>query len=140
MFVRHEQVTGFMARSDCILIVRCEQVAGFMEPLPPNADGSPAKGFEFENQIVGSAIPSGFIPSVEKGFKEASASGAIVGYPCEVRCACCACCAWVTCLLREASASGAVVGYPCEVYCACCARCVCYARSEKGSMLVVNRN
>lgn len=59
------------------------RVAGFIEPLPPNPDGSLAKGFEFENQIVGSAIPAAFIPSVEKGFREASASGAIVGYPCE---------------------------------------------------------
>lgn len=62
------------------------QVAGYIEPLPPKADGSPATGLEFENQIVGSAIPSGFIPSIEKGFREATTTGAIIGYPCEVHC------------------------------------------------------
>lgn len=61
------------------------QVVGYLEPLPPNEDGSPATGFEFENHIVGSAIPSGYIPSVEKGFREATATGAIIGYPCEAR-------------------------------------------------------
>lgn len=42
----------------------------YVEPLPP---GSTSK-FEFENQIVGQAIPSGFIPAIEKGFKEAANS------------------------------------------------------------------
>lgn len=42
----------------------------YVEPLPP---GSPTK-FEFENQIVGQVIPSGFIPAIEKGFKEAANS------------------------------------------------------------------
>ena len=55
-----------------------------MEPLPTGADGAHATGFEFENRIVGSAIPSNFIPSVEKGFREAAATGALIGYPCEV--------------------------------------------------------
>jgi len=59
------------------------RVAGYIEPLPPKEDGSPATGLEFENHIVGSAIPSGFIPSIEKGFREATTTGAIIGYPCE---------------------------------------------------------
>lgn len=42
----------------------------YIEPLPP---GSPTK-FEFENLIVGQAIPSNFIPAIEKGFKEAANS------------------------------------------------------------------
>lgn len=42
----------------------------YVEPLPP---GSKEK-FEFENMIVGQAIPSGFIPAIEKGFKEAANS------------------------------------------------------------------
>ncbi|CAN5804241.1 elongation factor G [soil metagenome] len=38
-------------------------------------------GFEFENGIVGGAIPRQFIPAVEKGVIEAMAEGAIAGYP-----------------------------------------------------------
>jgi len=39
------------------------------------------KGFEFVDEIVGGRIPSGYIPSVEKGIKDAMAKGVIAGYP-----------------------------------------------------------
>jgi elongation factor G len=39
------------------------------------------KGFEFVDQIVGGAIPRNYIPAVEKGIKEAMASGVVAGYP-----------------------------------------------------------
>jgi elongation factor G len=39
------------------------------------------KGFEFANEIVGGAIPSRYIPSVEKGIKEAMQNGVLAGYP-----------------------------------------------------------
>ncbi len=38
-------------------------------------------GFEFKNAIVGGAIPSKYLPSVEKGVKEAMAEGIDAGYP-----------------------------------------------------------
>jgi elongation factor G len=38
-------------------------------------------GFEFENAIVGGAIPRQFIPAVEKGIVEAMREGPISGYP-----------------------------------------------------------
>ena len=38
-------------------------------------------GFEFENAIVGGAIPRQFIPAVEKGVQEAMAEGPIAGCP-----------------------------------------------------------
>ncbi|WP_262483800.1 hypothetical protein [Chryseobacterium sp. FH2] len=38
---------------------------------------------EFINQIKGGAIPSEFIPSVEKGFREAMENGVLSGYPLE---------------------------------------------------------
>ena len=38
-------------------------------------------GLEFVNEIVGGAIPREFIPSVEKGFKEAMKNGVLAGYP-----------------------------------------------------------
>src|SRR5574341_678421 len=41
----------------------------------------PGKGFEFENKIVGGAIPREFIPAVEKGIREALDTGVLAGYP-----------------------------------------------------------
>ena len=38
-------------------------------------------GFEFENKIKGGVIPSGFIPAVEKGVREAMDRGIVAGYP-----------------------------------------------------------
>lgn len=41
----------------------------------------PGKGFEFENKIVGGAIPKEFIPAIEKGVTEAMETGVVAGYP-----------------------------------------------------------
>jgi len=41
------------------------------------------EGLQFVNEIVGGAIPREFIPSVEKGFKEAMKNGVLAGYPLE---------------------------------------------------------
>ena len=46
-----------------------------IEPLPRG------KGFEFEDKIVGGAIPRNFIPSVEKGVRNTLAEGFLAGYP-----------------------------------------------------------
>jgi elongation factor G len=46
-----------------------------LSPLPRGS------GFEFENAIVGGAIPRQFIPAVEKGIIEAMGEGTIAGYP-----------------------------------------------------------
>ncbi len=46
-----------------------------MEPLERG------KGFEFENDVVGGAIPREFIAPVQKGIEEAKNSGVIAGYP-----------------------------------------------------------
>ncbi|MFO8232943.1 MAG: elongation factor G [Longimonas sp.] len=51
----------------------------YME-VGPNEDGT---GFEFEDEIVGGAIPREFIPSVEKGIKSSLDQGPIAGYPME---------------------------------------------------------
>ncbi|WP_151116755.1 elongation factor G [Hypericibacter adhaerens] len=45
------------------------------EPLPPGG------GFEFENDVVGGAVPREFVPGVEKGLKAAKESGVIAGFP-----------------------------------------------------------
>ncbi|NBV41370.1 elongation factor G [bacterium] len=39
------------------------------------------EGFTFETRVVGGRIPREYIPSVEKGVKEAFATGVIAGYP-----------------------------------------------------------
>jgi elongation factor G len=46
-----------------------------IEPMEPGS------GFEFVDRIKGGVIPSGFIPAVEKGVREAMESGAMAGYP-----------------------------------------------------------
>ncbi len=46
-----------------------------MTPLEPGA------GFEFENKIVGGAIPKEYIPAIEKGITEAMENGIVAGYP-----------------------------------------------------------
>ncbi|MEK1617839.1 elongation factor G [Staphylococcus aureus] len=44
----------------------------------PNETGA---GFEFENAIVGGAVPREYIPSVEAGLKDAMENGVLAGYP-----------------------------------------------------------
>ncbi|HEU4485663.1 MAG TPA: elongation factor G [Povalibacter sp.] len=39
------------------------------------------QGFEFVDEVVGGAIPSQFIPAVEKGVRQVLAEGAIAGFP-----------------------------------------------------------
>jgi len=46
-----------------------------MMPQPRGA------GYEFDNQIVGGAIPGKFIPAVDRGIQEASARGVLAGCP-----------------------------------------------------------
>ncbi|MFC1709606.1 elongation factor G [Candidatus Omnitrophota bacterium] len=41
----------------------------------------PGKGLEFIDSIKGGAIPRNFIPSIEKGVKEAMQKGVLAGYP-----------------------------------------------------------
>ena len=46
-----------------------------MEPMPRGGQ------FEFVNDIFGGAIPKNFIPSIEKGIKDAASRGYLAGYP-----------------------------------------------------------
>jgi elongation factor G len=43
--------------------------------------GAPGSGFVFENKIVGGVVPKEFIPSIEKGVRDAMGRGVLAGYP-----------------------------------------------------------
>jgi elongation factor G len=45
------------------------------EPLPPPG------GFEFENDIIGGAVPKEYVPGVEKGLESVLGSGVLAGFP-----------------------------------------------------------
>ena len=49
--------------------------------MEPAAEGK--EGLEFINEVKGGNIPKEFIPSVEKGFKEAMSNGVLAGYEME---------------------------------------------------------
>jgi len=53
------------------------KIAGYMEPLPPDA----VELYEFVDDITGGAIPREFIPSCDKGFREAVKKGPQIGFP-----------------------------------------------------------
>ncbi|HVW19391.1 MAG TPA: elongation factor G [Solirubrobacteraceae bacterium] len=46
-----------------------------------DVEPAPGEGFDFVNQIKGGAVPSEFIPAVEKGCEEALETGVKAGYP-----------------------------------------------------------
>ena len=50
------------------------RVAGFVEPITEN-------DYNFVNNIKGGAIPTEYIPSCDKGFKEAVKRGTLIGFP-----------------------------------------------------------
>jgi elongation factor G len=51
------------------------QVKIVAEPLPPGT------GFQFENEIVGGAVPKEYIPGVEKGLLSVLGAGILAGFP-----------------------------------------------------------
>jgi len=50
------------------------RIAGYIEPVSDHS-------FVFENRIVGGRIPSQYIPSCEKGFRECLSKGLMLGFP-----------------------------------------------------------
>ena len=42
---------------------------------------SDSEGLEFEERVVGGAVPKGFFPAVEKGLRESMQRGVLAGYP-----------------------------------------------------------
>ncbi len=54
------------------------RVAGFVDPISPEEE---AEDFEFVNEIKGGAIPTEYIPAVEKGFRSCLDKGRLIGFP-----------------------------------------------------------
>ena len=55
------------------------RIAGFVEPIPGEQDD--AEDFEFVSEIKGGAIPTEYIPAVEKGFRQCLDKGRLIGFP-----------------------------------------------------------
>jgi elongation factor G len=64
---QHKKQTGGTGQFAQIKIV--------CEPLPPGT------GFQFENEIVGGAVPKEYIPGVEKGLESVLGGGVLAGFP-----------------------------------------------------------
>src|SRR4029079_1632439 len=64
---RHKKQTGGAGQFGEVLLR--------VEPLARGA------GFEFASEVVGGAIPTQYIPDVEKGVRQVLLEGAIAGYP-----------------------------------------------------------
>lgn len=54
------------------------QFAGLEGYIEPTAD---RVSVEFKNAMIGNNVPPGYLPAIEKGFKEALAEGALTGHP-----------------------------------------------------------
>jgi len=63
----HKKQTGGSGQYAAVTLVA--------EPLPPGG------GFEFEDDIVGGAVPKEYIPGVEKGVESVLGTGVIAGFP-----------------------------------------------------------
>ncbi|MFY0624809.1 MAG: elongation factor G [Reichenbachiella sp.] len=55
--------------------------ADILFELSPIDEDYEKEGLQFVNKIVGGAIPKEFIPSIEKGFKQAMDNGPLAGFP-----------------------------------------------------------
>ncbi len=52
-------------------------IVGRLEPLPENTE----QPYEFENKVFGGKIPTEYIPSVDKGFRQVLGKGPLAGFP-----------------------------------------------------------
>ncbi len=55
------------------------KVAGIVTPIGPDDEGD--RDFQFVNSIRGGAIPTEYIPAVEKGFRGSLEKGRLIGFP-----------------------------------------------------------
>jgi elongation factor G len=55
------------------------KVSGYLEPIEQDDEGP--KDFQFVSKIKGGAIPTEYIPAVEKGFRASLGKGRLIGFP-----------------------------------------------------------
>ncbi len=55
--------------------------AGQFADVRLRIEPNPGQGYEFLDEVVGGAIPRGFIPAVDKGLRETMNEGILAGYP-----------------------------------------------------------
>jgi len=73
--ITHRVEHGYMHKKQTGGSGQFAQIKIIAEPTQP---GTP---FEFENEIVGGAVPKEFIPGVEKGLESVLGSGVVAGFP-----------------------------------------------------------
>ncbi len=77
----HETITQTVSEAEYKLVKQSGghgQYGHVVLRIEPLESGS---GFEFDEEIRGGAVPTEFIPAVEKGVREAAESGVVSGYP-----------------------------------------------------------
>ena len=55
------------------------KIGGIVSPIEPDEEGD--KDFQFINKVRGGAIPTEYIPAVEKGFRGSLGKGRLIGFP-----------------------------------------------------------
>jgi len=55
------------------------KMAGYVEPIPEDDEGD--KDFQFVSKIRGGAIPTEYIPAIEKGLRSSLGKGRLIGFP-----------------------------------------------------------
>jgi len=57
------------------------KVIGYFEPVPEEDRHEAKDGIVFVNKLVGNDIPPSYVPSIEKGFRNATQKGLLIGSP-----------------------------------------------------------
>jgi len=76
-----ESITRPVEKSECRYVKQTGGRGQYGHVVLRLQPGEPGSGIVFENGIVSGVIPREYIPSVEKGVREAAEGGVIAGYP-----------------------------------------------------------
>jgi len=57
------------------------KVIGYFEPIPEEEREDGKEDIEFVNQLTGNDLPRGYVPAIEKGFRQAATNGLLAGHP-----------------------------------------------------------
>jgi elongation factor G len=76
-----ESITRPVEKAECRYVKQTGGRGQYGHAVLSLKPGEPGSGIVFENGIVAGAIPREFIPSIEKGVREAAEGGVVAGYP-----------------------------------------------------------